>query len=238
MSGQDFEQLTLFPAGSPASRSVWPGSEEARQMTVTSGRKCCELFQSSSPLGLLEKMLLESSIWRSTRCYLTWQVKGTPQGRLLFRLAPSTPRTGGTDARLLRAPTIWPTPSASDTGRTALNPILTKNGTIRHQNRQGGQSFARLDQVAALFPTPRARESGDYQYSRGNHDKPVLTLSGYAKMYATPVARDHRTGTGQQYPRSRNLSDQVATEGHGGRLNPTWVEWLMGLPIGWTDLDA
>ncbi|NBW08761.1 MAG: hypothetical protein EBR82_12130, partial [Caulobacteraceae bacterium] len=21
----------------------------------------------------------------------------------------------------------------------------------------------------------------------------------------------------------------------GGRLNPTWVEWLMGWPLGWTD---
>ena len=24
----------------------------------------------------------------------------------------------------------------------------------------------------------------------------------------------------------------------GGKLNPQWVEWLMGFPIGWTDLDA
>jgi hypothetical protein len=24
----------------------------------------------------------------------------------------------------------------------------------------------------------------------------------------------------------------------GGQLNPNWVEWLMGLPIGWTDLNA
>jgi hypothetical protein len=22
----------------------------------------------------------------------------------------------------------------------------------------------------------------------------------------------------------------------GGSLNPTWVEWLMGWPLGWTDL--
>ena len=22
----------------------------------------------------------------------------------------------------------------------------------------------------------------------------------------------------------------------GGQLNPEWVEWLMGWPIGWTDL--
>ena len=23
-----------------------------------------------------------------------------------------------------------------------------------------------------------------------------------------------------------------------GTLNPAWVEWLMGLPTGWTDLDS
>src|SRR3989304_2603564 len=23
----------------------------------------------------------------------------------------------------------------------------------------------------------------------------------------------------------------------GGQLNPTWVEWLMGFPLGWTDLE-
>jgi hypothetical protein len=24
--------------------------------------------------------------------------------------------------------------------------------------------------------------------------------------------------------------------GNGGKLNPEWVEWLMGWPLGWTDL--
>lgn len=23
-----------------------------------------------------------------------------------------------------------------------------------------------------------------------------------------------------------------------GQLNPTWVEWLMGFPIGWTELNV
>jgi hypothetical protein len=23
-----------------------------------------------------------------------------------------------------------------------------------------------------------------------------------------------------------------------GKLNPTWVEWLMGFPLGWTALDV
>jgi hypothetical protein len=37
------------------------------------------------------------------------------------------------------------------------------------------------------------------------------------------------------------LNLEVAVQIHGvtnGSLNPTWVEWLMGFPIGWTDLNA
>ena len=38
-----------------------------------------------------------------------------------------------------------------------------------------------------------------------------------------------------------NLSEYVAVhpgKSTGWKLNPTWVDWLMGFPIGWTDLDA
>ena len=28
------------------------------------------------------------------------------------------------------------------------------------------------------------------------------------------------------------------TQGHGGKSNPALMEWLMGFPIGWTDLNA
>ena len=158
-----YEQLTLFPAASPASRSPSPGSDEAREMTVTSGLRCCELLRSSGPAGCLVKMLLASSIWRSTRCFLTWKPSVTPGGRSLFLLRPSTPRTGGTDAPSWPTPMaavrMWPTPSASDCGRTAINPHLTRNGTIRHIGKNGSQSYARLDAVAAMFPTPTASEA-------------------------------------------------------------------------------
>jgi len=28
----------------------------------------------------------------------------------------------------------------------------------------------------------------------------------------------------------------VDVAANGGQLNPMWVEWLMGWPLGWTDL--
>lgn len=37
-----------------------------------------------------------------------------------------------------------------------------------------------------------------------------------------------------------NLAELIETSPEGiiGRLNPTWIEWLMGYPIGWTELNV
>lgn len=186
MSGQNYKQLTLFQGDSPASRLVLPGSEEARKMTVTSGRKCCGLYQRSGPLGSLVRTLLVSYPWRSTRCYLTWKASATPAKRLLFRLVPSMPRIDGTDARL------WATPAARDYKGANSVDHLTREGRRNHTDQ--------LANAVKLFPTPKA------QNSRGSGE---------------------RHGDGGQ-----SLDVEV-----GGQLNPDWVEWLMGFPIGWTSLE-
>lgn len=131
MSGQDYEQLSLFPGDSPVSRSAVPGSAEARMMTVISGQKCLELSMSSGPLGSLEKMLLVSSIWHSTRCFLTWKISATKQGRLYFRLVPSKPRTGGTDVPL------WPTPKASDCKGSGPRGSKSAEHDLKKRNLKG-----------------------------------------------------------------------------------------------------
>jgi len=86
-------QLTLFAEETLASHSVFPGSEEAKKMTVTSGRKLYDYFKKSDRIGLLVKMLLGMSRWGSMQCSLTWKASVTPHRRLLFQLRPSEPRT-------------------------------------------------------------------------------------------------------------------------------------------------
>jgi len=97
------EQLSL-PGAFHASLSLLPDSDEAKKMTVTSGRKCLGLLVKRNPIGYLQRMCLESSEWHSTRCLLTWKAKVTPQGHLLFQLVASTPRTEGIESGLLRTP--------------------------------------------------------------------------------------------------------------------------------------
>ena len=60
------------------------------------------------------------------------------------------------------------------------------------------------------------------------------------KSFPTPTRRDYRSGSKAHWERrqgTRNLNDKIALEGNGGLLNPTWVEWLMGFPLGWTVLE-
>ena len=60
-------------------------------------------------------------------------------------------------------------------------------------------------------------------------------------MFPTPTQRDYK---GARKPETliaagRNETNSLpdAIEGENtGQLNPNWVEWLMGFPIGWTDL--
>jgi hypothetical protein len=104
----DERQLTLFPEDFPVSHSALQENKKEKTMTVTSGQKCLELYQNSSPLGCLVRTLLVSSAWHSTRCALTWRIKVTKSNRFLFQLLVSPPTTKGNDAL------FWRTPSASD----------------------------------------------------------------------------------------------------------------------------
>ena len=251
MGGQDCGQLTLFPADSPVSPFPLPGSDEAVRTTAISGRKCSELLKNCGPIGSLVKMLLESSIWRSTRCFLTWKASVTPHRRLLFRLVPSTPRTGATDAPfwptvqardwkgpqgksylgkavdLPQAVKMWPTPTAMDA-----------KGLDRHPRKD--MTTARsclLSQKVALFPTPTRfdAECGDLWGKEYNGETlHAMKLIQAAKLFPTPTGR---CGRGASQTETRQGGPDLQTE-VGGQLNPTWVEWLMGFPLGWTDLGA
>ncbi len=240
-------QMSMFSAEAsldPASRSALPGSEEARRMTVTSGLKCLELYRNSGPLGSLVRMLLGSSIWRSTRCTLIWKTKVTPSRRLSFRLAQSMPRTGGTDARLSGVerwrqnitgedgePRLWKTPIASDSA----------NREFYHNSR----GEPNLSGMVKMWPTPKASDckgSGPAGTKSAVHD-----LKGVVMFYPTPTTGAglcEGTGNFQQLKKLEQAGQITEEErrnmsqGNGGQLNPTFVEWLMGFPIGWTDLNA
>ena len=117
------DQPDLFAEDFLVSPTAWhPGTDSARKMTVRSGQKCLGLLKRSGRTGLLSKMLLESSIWNSTRCYLNWEVKATPQKFLFCQLAPKMHGTSETEFL------FWPTPTTREYKGARSQESMAKTG--------------------------------------------------------------------------------------------------------------
>lgn len=83
-----------------------------------------------------------------------------------------------------------------------------------------------------LWPTPLATDGskGGPNQRGGKGD---LRLASAVHLWPTPAARDWRSGKGRKdNGHTPQLPEQI-----GGQLNPRWVEWLMGWPIGWAALE-
>ena len=216
--GGGHTEIALFSQeDSLASPFLMPGSEEARMMTVTSGRKCSALLKKQSPLGLLAKMLLESSTWNSTRCALTWKQKATKSNRLLFQLVPSMPHTEEIGFGL------YATPNSRDWKDTTDNRDRgnLQNKSIQKRQKKGKQLM--LSMVVShtkshqkMWPTPCATESRDC----GNKWETLARLWKGDRI--------------QRFMAFHGLKETRQTT--KACLNPFWVEWLMGYPIGHTAL--
>ena len=250
MEPSEKEQLTLFQGDSLASLSVLPGSSEARKMTVTSGRNISGLLKKQDPVGSLVKMLLESSIWSSTTCFLTWKVKATPARRWLFQLAPSTPRTEGTGFGLLPTMQVFDATGGEIYGKEytggrhaeklgqALNRRLlpTPDASDRRSKNSKQQGVSNI--VASLLPTPRAEK-----HSPQSREDFTPNLAARILLCPTPRTSDYKGASKQTEAKGRNPMTNSCMDAvenglsNGLKLQPAFVEWMMGYPEGWTELN-
>jgi hypothetical protein len=87
--------------------------------------------------------------------------------------------------------------------------------------------------ASGLWPTPTC-DSGTERSKRYAQGGTPLTLA--VKSWPTPCARDYRGIGRSRLERTGSTAGENPPHIVGGLLNPTWVEWLMGWPIGWTEL--
>ena len=125
-----------------------------------------------------------------------------------------------------------------DEGLPACSLILPKWGSMRDGVLSERTTLALPTSAkdAGLWPTPTASlgTKGGRVTQRKGREGGTLIEAVSQRTYATPTARDWRSGKAGPATMARNsrpLSEQV-----GGSLNPTWAEWLMGWLLGWTDL--
>ena len=87
-----------------------------------------------------------------------------------------------------------------------------------------------------LWPTPT---TGDHATMYQQGGEPLW----HAARWPTPTARDWKDSGHEPAAQARKwpglpASVVMAGGGGGGVINPDWVDLLMGLPAGWTDIDA
>ena len=145
-------------------------------------------------------------------------------------LAPELP-TDTDDSLIKSAMPQWPTPNTIN--RTSQK---AKTGRVTAGPSRGGPSIG-LEEAAEMWPTPNV-PNGGRQPAPGisvtgqtlDGKKRQVELAHAINMWPTPRANSS-TGAGQgpNQTGAPNLQTKV-----NGKLNPRWVETLMGLPVGWT----
>lgn len=194
-----------------------------------SGPEVCEqltLYPEDSPASRFPWP--ESSVGRKTSGF--YGLKCSALSGSLGRIASSV-RTYLESSRLPpgRWSRIWSV-QAITSSCCNLRLRLSARGT-------GGAAFSSsASPKGGLLPTPRANEVKDsLQHVPPSRMKSpgkcnLTQAIAMERMFTTPCAADSTGSTGGANHRS--LRTDVS-----GQLNPEWVEWLMGFPAGWSELE-
>ena len=249
---KDLKQMDFFPSTSSqadtlANLSPSQVEKKVKKIQDTSGQSILDLSKNSDQLGLLEKMLVDTLNLVSTPYLRTWRAKVTPQGRLVFQLRASVQTTKEKESG------SWPTPNARD-WKDSMNKVPPSVGKTRGHSL-GMKVAQRLwrtpDNMAGGSNLPGIKKALDEGHlKRPSGQQIQIRLEDQVReerLWPTPAAHEGRLGyqrrdTGKKGTQKSLTTKVIDKEGGRekttGQLNPTWVEWLMGYPIGWTDLNV
>mgnify|MGYP003653553767 CR=1 FL=1 len=114
---------------------------------------------------------------------------------------------------------------------------MTRNGLLWAQPMlepiTKGTEFGLLQEI---WPTPRCqmtRPVAIRQDIEKGHRGNLEEVVAVREKWPTPTAHMAKETNA---PSEALRNEPTLTSRVGGKLNPMWVEWLMGWPLGWTDL--
>ena len=225
------ELLTLYRAGFHAKTLVQPEKELELQEP---DQECGHTWR-----GSLAKYNPSTHLWKTAQCSLFVDLEqsleifpksGMTVNGLLWELPMLEQTINVTESGLSEK---LPTPSATD---------YKNQPTSKSWKAKGGINFKLSNpEIRAKWATPTTMDTLPPKSAQALHKEATQARLGRSKpanlrdqisnmqKWPTPRAFMHKDSTTDRG--KSNLGEQV-----GGQLNPTWVEWLMGWPLGWTDL--
>jgi hypothetical protein len=197
----------------------------------------------------------------------TWPKSGLMRNGIAYRLQPLVRRTDENESGLWRTPAAREPGIRVEMLTASATGTLGGNNRYFHRETGKLKQIGLSQQVAMrlMWPTPTARQmpcEGTVRMCREKFVAGEATLEEASAiagrdvrdaqgkvpaMYPTPTHMGHHSGGRMNEwggSGSRRKLNQMVQDGHltsqdiNGQLNPTWVEWLMGFPLGWTALDA
>ena len=255
------KQMSLLE-DSHANPSVLQEDRKEQTTTVISGQKCLDSLKKLNQNSLLGRMckdlLTSKTAWYSDRCKTSWKVKVSKSNVFLFQLQASVLGTEETESGL------WATPNTMDylPPRSAAGTKKLMEGHRKGRTKPSNLREQVDPETMKMYPTPRASGQEDAETlikRKGEKAAAQHNLTAHVQMFPTPSASCQldvvappetvkqnssgwsvtRVGTGTKF--GAKLNDVVNKVNQpiepGGKLNPTFVEFLMGFPENWTKIE-
>jgi hypothetical protein len=231
-------KLMFSPEDSHANPTQWQESDLAKKMTVTSGQKCLESLEKLNPDGSLARMfsalLIGMEGWYSTKCKLTWKLKGTKYSRMYCQLYPSMLPIEETEFGLLPTPRATTIEENVNGWQKRMDKRIEDGLTIITPNLH-------ILAMKGMLPTPTAMDSTNAtatmkstQVKQGSMHSVTLTRALSMGLIPTPMASDcGEKITGLENQDSLMKMTREIT-GKPSQLSPQFVMEMMGFPTDWT----
>jgi hypothetical protein len=236
------ELLTLYLADFHA-KTLAP--QEKAQELMENDQVCGEKWHAS-----FTKYDLDTFSWKTHQCSLlgdldefseTWPQWGLMRDGECWEQRMLEQTIRGTESGLSEK---WATPTTMDKLPPKSQQALLKEATFARPGRSKPANLR--DQVSNMqnWPTPCATDykgAGKTGTLRDRLDYAAERGATKSKIYTWPTPRTKGMCGGsrawEQLKANTTIEESRSMgAGNGGKLNPTWVEWLMGWPLGWTDL--
>lgn len=169
----------------------------------------------------------------------TWPRAGMTRNGIAFRRPPLAPLTDAIGSGLL------PTPEASNTKARAMRSGgRSPRDFLKPLSATPAFRLGLTPKPSHSIPTPTAsdhieRRSTSSEVLNFDTNKTV-SLDRWVGRWPTPTTSMHKGSSPASLTRksgadrSGDRLDHAVMATDGGQLNPEWVEWLMGFPIGHT----